>query len=577
MHTGPQLHASTNKSGDDQRGDRAAVIYAEIPFRVRIGIISSNALANSQEIAESIRSAFESEVFAMTDGSKVFDLFDEDSKREIRLSCNTPVAFSVLTSLAGSADYLIAEEILKKPLSKIELVLPAAKGKYLRSFVPAECIERFEILFKMARRPITLDQPSADLTPQAIQAACMATGRYIVDHCDVLFTVCDGNSVADVATEILVYAHCKGRPVITVSAGELFEVKVERGVGLSARSISGIQRFNAFSITEAEQNQYVNNVYDSLFKDGFNLPEEAKTRAKGHLLLYYVRASKLAKRNQRIYRWAGLMVYCFSAAAVAAVAVGTLVHNLSSYAFGLELLLLLAILALVVFADRRRAHKNWIESRFLAERIRSAVFLMVSGVEVSRIHVPPYLGTPDQPDDWMNIVFDEIWSGLPPMSGCEEARRDAISQFIRKSWVQNQIGFHEGKVEEYEKKSNWLEVGGIVTFSLALAAAATHLALFFSGYGADVVTVEKILTFLAITLPAVGAAVGGIRAHREYSRLAKRSKNMVMNLKRLDDRFSELGDSRALERLLRETEELMLVETQDWLMLMSFAKVEVGA
>jgi hypothetical protein len=48
-------------------------------------------------------------------------------------------------------------------------------------------------------------------------------------------------------------------------------------------------------------------------------------------------------------------------------------------------------------------------------------------------------------------------------------------------------------------------------------------------------------------------------------------------LKRLDDRFSELGDSRALERLLRETEELMLVETQDWLMLMSFAKVEVGA
>lgn len=52
---------------------------------------------------------------------------------------------------------------------------------------------------------------------------------------------------------------------------------------------------------------------------------------------------------------------------------------------------------------------------------------------------------------------------------------------------------------------------------------------------------------------------------------------MAMNLKALDERFSSVNEPEGLESLLRETEELMLLETQDWLMLMRFAKLEVAA
>lgn len=42
----------------------------------------------------------------------------------------------------------------------------------------------------------------------------------------------------------------------------------------------------------------------------------------------------------------------------------------------------------------------------------------------------------------------------------------------------------------------------------------------------------------------------------------------------IDDRFSYVNTPEALESLLREAEELMLRETQDWLMLMRFAELK---
>jgi hypothetical protein len=74
----------------------------------------------------------------------------------------------------------------------------------------------------------------------------------------------------------------------------------------------------------------------------------------------------------------------------------------------------------------------------------------------------------------------------------------------------------------------------------------------------------------AIILPAAGAAIGGIRTHREYSRIWKRSSNMVFVLTDLKLVFNDVKTPENLEYLLRQTEELMLRETQDWLMMMRF-------
>jgi len=80
--------------------------------------------------------------------------------------------------------------------------------------------------------------------------------------------------------------------------------------------------------------------------------------------------------------------------------------------------------------------------------------------------------------------------------------------------------------------------------------------------------------FLALCLPAVAAALEGIRKHNEYSRLATLSENMEEALEELKQRYEEVRSNDSLDSLMRETDELMLRETQGWLMLMRFVKLE---
>ena len=49
---------------------------------------------------------------------------------------------------------------------------------------------------------------------------------------------------------------------------------------------------------------------------------------------------------------------------------------------------------------------------------------------------------------------------------------------------------------------------------------------------------------------------------------------MEAALRDIDDRLSHVSSPEALESLLREAEELMLRETQDWLMLMRFVELK---
>ncbi len=52
---------------------------------------------------------------------------------------------------------------------------------------------------------------------------------------------------------------------------------------------------------------------------------------------------------------------------------------------------------------------------------------------------------------------------------------------------------------------------------------------------------------------------------------------MVAVLEDLDDRLSYVKNPEEVESLLRETEEIMVRETQDWLSIMRFLSLEVAS
>lgn len=555
--------------------------HFSIPFRIRIGVTGHRQLPDVERLSGKISQVLRKDIF---------DLFDEKSKKLIRSSPYTPIAFSILTPLAEGADRLVAKEVLKLPDSRIEVVLPLTKEDYLQDFESQESHHEFEALLSKARRPITLKKRSLrgkfseDDVRESRRQAYEDVGRYVVNHCDVLIALWDGEASRGKGgtAEIVKYAMEKKRSVIIISTIPPCDITIEKGHGLNAESVRNIEMFNTLEIPERVEQKYTQNMYNDLFDnpkkpEGKKLPEEAKKLVREKLLPFYVRASMIAKSNQSLYRHVGSLIYIFSAAAIASVAFGIILfHRLAPYAFFLEFLLLATILILVAFANRRRAHKKWIESRYLAERIRSAIFFAICGVEASPIHVPPYMGIAHQPDDWMVKIFDEIWNRLPEMKGCHREYCQQCSEFIRKGWIQDQIEYHKDKATKVKKWSQYLEWSGMGIFFITMVIAISHW-LFFTDHKLQLSKLSNLLTFLAIVLPATGAAIGGIRSHREYSRLEKRSKNMEVVLTDLDKQFSKVSTSEALEALLRRTEELMLRETQDWLMLMRFVELKPPA
>jgi regulator of sirC expression with transglutaminase-like and TPR domain len=67
-----------------------------------------------------------------------------------------------------------------------------------------------------------------------------------------------------------------------------------------------------------------------------------------------------------------------------------------------------------------------------------------------------------------------------------------------------------------------------------------------------------------------------MEAHREYLRLEKRSANMGPQLQRLNWQLKSASDPERFESLLQQVDEIMLRETQDWLMLMRYVEIKAS-
>jgi len=532
----------------------------EIPLRIRIGVTGHRSYHDADGLARSVKATLR---------SRIFELFDPPPPAGLA----TPLSFTVLTSLAEGADRLVATEVMEFPDSEITAVLPYAADEYQESFTTPEAQKDFWAWLDRAGKSVILRPGVTKASESGIRkAAYEAAGRFVVDNCDLLIALWDGREAQGRGgtAEIVAYARSKNRPLVIVSTLDPENVRIERGNGLSGRALERVAYFNGFPLPEATIRTYVDNLYRALFenREGGKIPETVRSWIRERLLPWYARASMIAKQNQKMYNRAGLAVYALTPLAVAAVAIGILVHGWSFGAFLIEFVLLMAVYIIIRIAGRRKVHDRWIETRFLTENLRAAVFLFSCGSEPSGFVFPPLARTVLRDDEWIQRLFDEIMRRAGRPAGCPQIDVKDHAEFIRIRWVGKQIEFHEKKKVKAGKISGSLEIIGQGVFLAAIVAAASHIALRLMGYQGLSAWLENPAAFLAVVLPAVGAAVGGIRSHREYSRLEKRSRSMEAVLKDLDQRYASVADADALKALLQETELLMLQETQDWLVLM---------
>lgn len=583
-----------------------------IPYRIKIGVTGHRELKDVETLKNNIRKAIREELYK---------LFDNDSKIILNKPLKTPIALSILSPLAEGADRLVATEVLnakeihinaeilnkKKFLfnikkfsfnkkiktkekilniydSHLDVVLPLKKEDYKNTFKTEDSKSEFEELFNKARRPITLKQQSlnGEVNSSSIKnvrrQAYKDVGTYVVDNCDVLIALWDGKPASGKGgtAEIIDYARKRGRPIIIISTVAPYNIEVEVSNGLNASSIENLEFFNNYHLPEEDESIRIEKLYHSLFEneEGKSISEETKKMIKDKILPYRARASHISMKNKNRYNFAGTIVYAFSSLAVASVVFAIMFQQFSRNAFLLEFIILLSILLLVIIATINKNNTKWIESRFLTERLRSAVYLAICRTEANPISVPPYLRVAHGTNDWTVKTFNEIWNRLPEMEGCSEELFNDCKEYIATNWIEDQENWQNAQAKKFGKKSLLYKYMGGIIFSIAMAAAIIHFLFYYEFHNS---LIDELLISIAILLPAVGAAISGIHSHREYSRNEKRCSNMNLILTDMKSRFVLAEDSKDFESLLREADELMLREVQDWLMLMRFVELKPAA
>jgi len=563
--------------------------FEPIPYRIRIGVTGHRKLDDSAAVEALVKQAIDAEVEK---------LFPEESRQRIervRRAGTTAISFRVLSPLAEGADRAVARAVLGYPDARLDVVLPLALEDYLEDFVTEESRKEFQDLLDLCRRPVFLrtrriqdERHDPEAQAKLRRSAYADVGRYVVDHCDVLIAVWDGQPSRGRGgtAEIVQYAQEQMRPIIQVW-GDLQKVLNTNNNGLDASALAAIDRFNRQPITLEQRASYVKNLYREHFEmptHSADIPACVRAFVSGGLFPYYAQASIVAKESQKRFYRAGKYIYVLSTAAVGFAALGVLFPALAWAGFSVELALLIILLLTLWQAHRQHSHQDWIENRFLAERIRCGIFMAICGIEPRPIEVLPYMGHSQTVNDWTVRVFEEIWDRLPRLRRCSQAECLILNEYVREAWIEDQVKFHQGKKEREGQARRRLARVGAIVLPTTIAAAALHIVLFAwwpMATGSEPMHwlhqgLHRGLAFIALLFPAIAASLAGMEAHREYLRLEKRSANMGPQLERLNRQMASATDPERFESLLQQVDEIMLRETQDWLMLMRYVEIKVN-
>jgi nucleoside 2-deoxyribosyltransferase len=537
-----------------------------IAFRVRIGVTGHRHIENSEEVALAVADRLHEiqEMFAPTQ--------------------STPVVFSILSALAEGADRLVAKVALDVDSGlEVELgaVLPLALPEYREDFETHESRREFHDFLSRSTVRVELEHGPAPRGRER-DAAYDRAGRYIVDHSDALIAVWDGGKSQGPGgtAEVIGYARERGVPVLVVptEGGQQAERLSAKEVGFPGESsryratrdaFRRIDDYNRMSLESSRNAERIGSQQALLGKslEGTSMHAHYMLIADW-ALPHLARADKLAVSNHRRQTALAWAIHLLAAFAVTDVAVQTLfLLNEPIWLIG-EVLLVLILLLAVATSRFARLHDRWIGYRSLAEAFRSALFLALSGGDDRRrVTGTGVLGEPEEA--WFQRAFSQAWRSSPEVA---LGRRDseALRDLLVEAWIDHQIRYHSRAARR------WRALHSLCTWTMGILAAATITValLHILEVGGDG-WIEDALKLSALTLPAFGGAIAGLREYGHLRLHEERSKRAITRLQGLRDRLLVSGTLASVQRLAVDAQRVMVDETLDWYGVVEFQDVDI--
>jgi hypothetical protein len=453
----------------------------------------------------------------------------------------TTIGVTVVSALAEGADRIVAHVGLDLG-ARLEVVLPLEAHDYERDFTSEASRDQFHDLCAGAASVHVVDA-----TPSR-NGGYDSAGRMMADRIDVLIAIHDGEPArgAGGTAEIVRYTQSLGIPVVDLRATRGASPVVAAPVGLPDLSTvplapDALRRLDAFNTAELSTDEQ-QAARAALERD----PDQ-------QLLPYYLRADELALRYQGHHRLAISMLYALSALAVATVAFQHVFFENVGWLGWIEFAALVVVF--VISLLRVSVLGRWTSARFIAERLRSAMFLARVGGVPTFASVP---GTRDEDRpgaDWAGRAVREVWFRNATSNDVDlvaEARR------IAADLVQAQIDYHQqrrGRWERLQRRTTWL---AIVLFGVSVLSSLAHSLHPLPENWPDVTV------FISIVIPAVAAAISGFAAQSEFGRQAMQSAHALRELQRLQVVLRSVQSEDEVRPLVARLDALMHGDTAEW-------------
>ena len=293
-----------------------SVIYSDFSLQVRVGVTGHRSLTGTPELVKSIKQALTTSLLELLEPSSIYQrvvkkIFPRFYNASLGKDRKTKVTFTVVSPLAEGADRLVAEEALNLPNYSLEVVLPMMKEEYIQDFQTSESREMFDsLLGRAARWDLIINRTLAEEIPdkdpnERRRVAYKRVGEYVVDHCDILVALWDGQPSRGTGgtAEIVAYARKRGKSLIVISTVNPKKISIEKGNDSIGKTFSRMEMLNSFGIDQQVNRSYIENQYREIFStpEGTRLNQKNLENVKNNLLPWYVRASIIAKKNQKIY------------------------------------------------------------------------------------------------------------------------------------------------------------------------------------------------------------------------------------------------------------------------------------
>lgn len=433
------------------------------------------------------------------------------------------LGYQIVSPLAEGADRIVGRLILSDDLRLMtrarELVVPlpfpldyyrGSQGKPGSDCPSPESQEEFDSLRAHAfwTRPLHAFDP---LNHEQIDAGYRDVGKFVVEHCDLLFALWNGhdNALEGGTASVVRIAFQNGIPVVWIPVARVSEpdhpepAQVASVTRLLAGQIANEPAQSVDELREATarstelgsaaaasvlthprkgQQRVQDLLLERLARLGelqrclitdpkprrdlavqFAADQEADRHVQDALSAAsvidatYAFADALARRYQRLLKFLTVGVYAAAATAVGLGAFGSILFPLGGawrLSVVFEAVVLVAFLSVQWLDLRKMCRDRWVSFRAMSEYLRIGRYLALvtpkssTGLDFSRVVRLTSWSSEPSLTPWFGPVLERLWDHRPDVSVSNEDT-PRLRDYIVSDWIDGQIRYHEDRSDDH--------------------------------------------------------------------------------------------------------------------------------